>query len=143
MRFFKSSSPLWYTVQAVIGTILEEAALFAVFVWLLPLINFHVSWWGLALLMLLLLGYSAFTYMMGMRALRRGPFVGPGRIIGREGVVVTPLMPSGYVKIHGELWKASCDSAIGIGEEIIVTKIDGLRIIVIPKAEAGIMKNGK
>jgi len=133
MRFLKTLSPLWYTVQAILGTLLEQAALLALGVWALPLIDVHISWWLLILIMLANLAYSIFTYVMGMRALRKLPSGGTAGIIGCDGVVVTPLMPTGYVKVRGELWKASSNAPLVTGEEIVVTAVDGLTITVMPK----------
>lgn len=133
MRFPKSLSPIWYTVQAILGTLLEQTALLAFGIWILPLINVHISWWLLALIMLASLTFSIFTYIMGMRALHRLPFGEGAGIIGCHGVVITPLMPTGYVKVRSELWKASSASSLMPGDEVIVIAVDGLSITVMPE----------
>ena len=85
--------------------------------------------------MFLLFGYSVFTYRMGRRALLRKSPLYPEAIVGCEGVVATPLDPTGYVKVKGELWKATSTSDLEIGEKIRVTKIDGIRLVVEPESE--------
>lgn len=59
----------------------------------------------------------------------------PEAIVGCQGVVATPLDPTGYVKVKGELWKATSTSDLKIGEKIRVVKIDGIRLIVEPENE--------
>ena len=125
-----------YTIYAIIGTILEVTALLIVLLWVLPLFDIYIPWWILAILLAIELGYSAFTYIMGRRALRQRIAYGPEAIIGSEGVVATALDPTGYVKVRGELWKASCQARLDIGDKVVVTGVEGLKLVVIPKANA-------
>lgn len=127
-------SPLSYTIYALIGTLLEQGALIVIVRWWLPQLDVHISWWVTGILMFLLLMYSVYTYVMGRRALLKKSPVYPDTIIGSEGVVATPLDPTGYVKVKGELWKATSGSNLAIGEKIVVTKIDGIRLLVVPEA---------
>lgn len=85
------------------------------------------------MIMAAVLAFSIFTYTMGMRALRKLPIGGAAAIIGSDGIVVTPLEPSGYVKIHGELWKASSNAHLEAGDPVTVTAINGLTLTVIPR----------
>ena len=112
---------------------MEQTALLAFGMWLLPLIDIHISWWLLGLIMLANLSFSIFTYVMGLRALRKLPFGEGAGIIGCNGIVITQLSPTGYVKVHNELWKASSNKTLMPGEEVIITAIDGLTITVISK----------
>src|SRR4030042_3610369 len=113
----KSRTVFGYTIYAIIGTTLEVTALLVVMLWLLPLFNIYIPWWILAILLATELGFSCFTYIMGRRALSQGLKYGPEAIIGSEGVVATALDPTGYVKVRGELWKASCQAKLNIGDE--------------------------
>jgi membrane protein implicated in regulation of membrane protease activity len=128
-------SPLTYTIYAIIGTLLEQGALVIIVRWWLPQFDIHISWWVTGILMCLLLMYSFYTYRMGRQALLRKSPVYPDTIIGSEGVVATPLDPTGYVKVKGELWKATSASDMEIGDRIVVTKIDGIRLIVVPESK--------
>jgi membrane-bound ClpP family serine protease len=54
-------------------------------------------------------------------------------IIGMQGTVEKELAPSGYVKVHGELWKATLIEAnkpVKRGEKIEVKEIRGLTLLV-------------
>jgi membrane-bound serine protease (ClpP class) len=129
-------SPFGYTLYAIFGTILQEGALVVIVRWWLPHnFDIHISWWVLGILMFLLFGYSVFSYMMGRKALLRKSPVYPEAIVGCHGVVATPLDPTGYVRVKGELWKATSTSDVEIGEKIRVTEIDGIRLVVVPDNE--------
>lgn len=57
-------------------------------------------------------------------------------LIGIEGVTETPLAPSGYISVHGELWQAVLKGErpiIGKGKSVKILDIQGLRLIVEPK----------
>jgi len=82
-----------------------------------------------------LLVYSFYTYRMGRRALSGTPLVAPEAIIGCEGIVATPLDPKGFVKVKNELWKASSESVLEVGDEIVVIGIDGIKLKVVAKKE--------
>jgi len=126
--------PLWYTVQAIVGTIIEEAILVAVVLWVLPYFNIHVPLWGLAVLVVGLAIFSYITYRIGRPTFLLRPRVAPEAIVGREGKVVRSLAPEGYVKVQGVLWKATCgESALESGDEVVVVAVEGLRLIVCRK----------
>lgn len=130
----KTRPPLWYTVQAVLGALAEEAALAAVVLWLLPRFNVNIPLWGLAILMVALAVHSYFMYRIGSPTFLIKPKVAPENIVGCEGTVVKPLAPEGYVKVQGVLWKATCaESELQKGDEVIVVGIEGLRLTVKPK----------
>jgi membrane-bound serine protease (ClpP class) len=131
----KHFSPLGYTIYAIIGTLLEEAALVIIVLLGLPRVNIVLPLWALVLLMVALLGYSIFTYRMGRKALNRIPMVSLEAIIGSDGIVATPLLPVGYVKVKGELWKASSESNVEVGDKIVVTGIDGIKLLVTPEGK--------
>ena len=131
----QSRSVRGYTIYAIVGSILEVVALLVVMLWILPILNIHIPWWIVTILLVVELGVSAFTYIMGRRALSKRLTFGPEAIIGSEGIVATALDPTGYVKVRGELWKASCQSELEVGDEIIVKDIEGIKLVVMPKAE--------
>ena len=63
---------------------------------------------------------------------RRRATVGVETFVGRTAVVVRPLAPRGQVKLDGEVWEAR--GAVGLlpGEEVVVTAVDGLVLVVEP-----------
>jgi len=56
-------------------------------------------------------------------------------MIGKEAVVQTTLDPRGTVLAEGELWTAIAeDSKIEAGEEVTITKVEGLKLWVTKKS---------
>ncbi|GAF82790.1 unnamed protein product, partial [marine sediment metagenome] len=118
-------------IIAIVSTVLEEAALAVGVLWGLPKLDIHIPLWVLIIVMLAWGAYTIITYRMGSRALRRKPIAGLLDMAGSEGVVVSPLVPEGLVKVRGELWVAkSAAGEIDAGEEITVVGQDGLKLIV-------------
>jgi len=118
-------------ILAILSTLLEEAAVVVVVLWGLPKLGIRIPLAGLIALMAALAAYAVITYRMGSRALRRKTVAGLTDMVGSKGKVVTPLDLEGLVRIKGELWKSkSVDERIDAGEEVIVVKQDGLKLIV-------------
>jgi membrane-bound serine protease (ClpP class) len=68
---------------------------------------------------------------------RRKLSAGIEEMIGKEAVVRTTLNPKGTVLAEGELWTAIAeDSTIEPGEEVIITRTEGLKLWVIRKYKA-------
>ena len=66
-----------------------------------------------------------------IKAHKRKPVSGAEGLIGLEGVAKTELAPKGTVFVRGEWWNAESEGeVIKKGEEIIVTKVKGLRLVV-------------
>jgi membrane protein implicated in regulation of membrane protease activity len=64
----------------------------------------------------------------------------PGRsqsMIGERGIAKERLAPSGYVQVHGELWRAEIlgeESTIEKGQTVRIIKIEGLTLFVVPES---------
>lgn len=64
----------------------------------------------------------------------------PGRsrsMIGERGIAKERLAPSGYVQVHGELWRAEKlgeESTIEKGQAVRIIKIEGLTLFVVPES---------
>jgi membrane-bound serine protease (ClpP class) len=57
-------------------------------------------------------------------------------MLGKEAVVQTILDPKGTVLAEGELWTAIAeDSTIEAGEEVTITKVEGLKLWVTKKSK--------
>jgi membrane protein implicated in regulation of membrane protease activity len=130
----QSKTVVGYTIYAIIGTALEVAVLLIVLLWVLPLLDIYIPWWIIVILMVVELGVSWFTYVMGRRALSKQLASGPEAIVGSIGTVAAPFNPTGYVKVRGELWKASCKFKLEVGDQVVVTRIDGMKLVVVPSA---------
>jgi membrane protein implicated in regulation of membrane protease activity len=124
----------WHTIYSIISTVIEEAAIGAGLIWLLPPFGINVPVWGVALI---LAGNAVFSYLMyrvGHPTISYGVVGAPESIVGSTGVVKSRLNPDGFVKVSGELWRASCaDTTIEKGQEVIVTGINGLKLTVMQK----------
>jgi membrane-bound serine protease (ClpP class) len=71
-----------------------------------------------------------------VRSQKRTLTAGRETLIGRQGVVRTPLKPGGTVQVDGELWNAVSDGPhLTIGEPIVVTGTTELILRVRRKEE--------
>jgi membrane protein implicated in regulation of membrane protease activity len=61
---------------------------------------------------------------------RRRARVGAETLVGATGRVVTPCLPTGQIRLQGELWRARCDEGADVGEEVRVLELDGLTLVV-------------
>ena len=118
-------------ILAIVSTLLEEAALVAIFLVGLPQLGIELPLWVLIAVMVAWAALAAILYRTGSRALRRQPVVGLSAMVGSKGRVVSPLEPEGIIIIGGELWRAkSAGHKIDVGDEVIVKGQDGIKLIV-------------
>ena len=103
-----------FTLYSIVITLLEEAALVVIVLLVLPEVGISIPLWGLIALVVASGVLSYVLYRLGKKALARRPLVALEDLIGSRGEVVEPLVPQGYVRIRGELWKAS-SSDVGVG----------------------------
>ena len=69
-----------------------------------------------------------------IRRSRRGrPRIGAEALVGAEGVALDDCRPAGRVRVHGEIWRATCPDGVGAGERVVVTGVSGLTLEVRPK----------
>jgi membrane-bound serine protease (ClpP class) len=75
-----------------------------------------------------------FIVIWTLRTYRKQVAVGREELIGKTGVVKTALAPRGLVLVEGERWAAVIDKGRAEPEEeVIITKVDGLRLTVTKK----------
>lgn len=118
-------------IVAILTTLMEEAALVAVFLWGLPALGVHLHVGVLIALMAALAAYAITTYRMGSRALQRKPLVGLPGMVGSRGKAVSELAPEGTVRIKGELWESRAEGRrISAGARVVVVGQDGFKLIV-------------
>jgi membrane protein implicated in regulation of membrane protease activity len=88
---------------------------------------FVVPWpWGIVTVVaggLLDIGESL-AFMKWSR--RRKSSVGVEALVGQRAVVATPSQ----VRVAGELWNVRSDAALRVGEEVVVSAVDGLTLVV-------------
>jgi len=97
---------------------------------------FRVDWWLVALVIILIAGFVAFAAIKIAGSYRRQATTGREDLIGKTAVVRQTLHPEGMVFYRGELWAAISNSGkIEPGEEVIISKVDGLTLSVTKKAK--------
>jgi membrane-bound serine protease (ClpP class) len=84
-------------------------------------------------------GVTAFAvFVIGaiVRGQRRRKATGPEGMIGTTATAKTPLDPTGTVLAEGELWTAASEGGrVEPGEEVIVNKVEGLKLRVAKKSK--------
>ncbi len=80
----------------------------------------------------------AFVVASVVRTHRKRQPTGREAMVGIVAVARTPLDPTGTVLAHGELWQATVDEGrVDPGGEVMITKIDGLKLKVTRKNKEG------
>jgi len=84
-------------------------------------------------------GFTAFAvFVLGaiIRGQRRRKATGAEGMIGTIAIAKTPLDPTGTVRAEGELWAASSEGGkVAPGEQVIISKVEGLRLWVTKKSK--------
>ena len=95
---------------------------------------FRVEWWLIATVVIIIVAFFALVINRGIRAHRHQASAGREDLIGKTAEVKIALKPKGVVFIQGERWTAILDKGrIEPEEEVIITKVDGLKLYVIKK----------
>jgi membrane-bound serine protease (ClpP class) len=90
----------------------------------------------LALLLILIVIFLVYVVIWVVRAHQRKVEAGREELIGRTATVETALAPKGIVLVEGERWTAVIDKGRAEpDEEIIITKVDGLKLTVTKKVK--------
>jgi len=88
----------------------------------------------------LAVAFVAFVIYAIVKGQKRRLSAGIEQMIGKEAVVRTDLDPKGTVLAEGEIWTAIAEgSTIESGEEVIITRVEGLKLRVTrkPKEQEG------
>ena len=109
----------------------------AIFVLILILIHRWVNlppWltWGLVSLWVI---KDILMFPFVWSAYKRSPSGGGQSLVGTEGIAEERLAPSGYVRLHDELWQAEVTgrgTPIEKGERVMVQGVNGLTLLVQP-----------
>jgi len=90
--------------------------------------------WLIATVIILVVAFIAITVIWGIRAHRLQVSAGREELVGRTAEVRVALDPKGTVFIEGEQWTAISESGrVESGEEVIITRVDSLRLHVARK----------
>jgi len=95
---------------------------------------FRMDTWLVVTLLVCLVAFIAVSIIWGIRAHRRHISAGWEELVGRTAEVRIALEPKGTVFLEGEQWMAVSESGrVEPGEEVIITKVDGLKLYVTKK----------
>ena len=95
---------------------------------------FKVDPWLIAIVVIFIAGFVAFAVTRIITARRRQPYTGREELIGKTALVKVALDPRGTVFFKGERWTAISEKGrVEPGEEVIITKVDGLELYVTKK----------
>jgi membrane-bound serine protease (ClpP class) len=90
-----------------------------------------VSPWLIGVIAAVMVALFLFVLRAVIRTQRRKQPTGREGLIGEVAEVRTPLEPEGMVMVHGELWHAIIEKGRAEpGEEVIVIKVEGLKLRV-------------
>ena len=97
---------------------------------------FQIDAWTIAIIIIGIAALLAITIIWGIRAHRHQVSAGREELVGKTAEVQTVMEPKGTVFIQGERWTAiSEEGRVEPGEEVIITKVDGLKLWVTKKVK--------
>ena len=94
----------------------------------------EIGMWVIILVIICAIAFLAVTIIWGIRAHRLQVAAGREDLVGKLAEVKVALEPKGSVFIQGERWAAVSElGRVEPGEEVIITKVDGLKLYVAKK----------
>jgi len=95
---------------------------------------FQIAPWLIVIIIIGIAAFIAVTIIWGIRAHRHQVSAGREDLVGKTAEVLIALEPKGVVFIQGERWKAISEKGqIKSGEEVVITKVEGLKLWVTRK----------
>ena len=95
---------------------------------------FRVDPWLIILVVIGAVVFFAIAIIWGIRAHHHQASAGREELVGKIAEVKIALEPKGIVFIQGERWTAISEKGrLEPGEEVIITKVDGLKLRVTKK----------
>ena len=97
---------------------------------------YQIDWWLIAVIIIILGGFVAFAATSVVKTYKKHATTGKEDLICNVALAKEVLKPEGTVLFHGELWTALSESGnIEIGEEVLISRVDGLKLIVTKKGK--------
>jgi len=94
----------------------------------------YMPTWMIVVIVVVVVAFLVFTVIWSVRAHQRKVSAGKEELVGRTAVVEIALEPKGVVLVEGERWTAIADKGrVEPEEEVIITKVDGLKLRVTKK----------
>ncbi|MFC1974159.1 NfeD family protein [Chloroflexota bacterium] len=118
-------------VIALLSTLIKEAILVAVLLWLLPLLGVRLPLGVIIGILITIAVWAMLTYRPIKRVMEKKALSPTEEMVGRRGTALTEMAPKGLVRIEGETWEAvSSNADIAAGDEISVLQVNGLKLTV-------------
>jgi len=97
---------------------------------------FQINPWLIATVVIVVAAIFIFIISRIVRIYRRQAFTGREELVGKTALVKVTLEPEGMVLFKGERWTAVSEAGrVESGEEVIITKVDSLKLHVTKKQE--------
>ena len=94
----------------------------------------QVDWWVVVLGIIGVIAFVTVAVIWGIRAHRYQIGAGREELVGKMAEVKITLEPKGIVFIQGEQWTAISETGrVEPGEEVIISRVDGLKLYVTKK----------
>lgn len=94
--------------------------------------------WLIIIIAICVAALIVFVIQRVVLAHRRRVSAGREELVGRTAEVDIALEPKGVVLVEGERWTAISEKGrVARGEEVIITKVDGLKLYVTKKEKGG------
>jgi len=95
---------------------------------------FQIDPWLIIVITIALVAFTAVAVIWGIKAHRHQASAGKEDLLGKIAEVITALEPKGTVFVQGEQWTAISEKGrVDPGQEVIITKVDGLKLYVAKK----------
>ena len=94
--------------------------------------------WLIVVIAICVAAFIIFAIQRAVLAHRHRISAGREELVGRTAEVDIALEPKGVVLVEGERWTAISEKGrVARGEEVIITKVDGLKLYVTKKEKGG------
>lgn len=97
-----------------------------------PIPQMRVKWVTALSVSIPLALITIFLMTIAIKARSNKISTGEQGMIGEIGVVQAPLTPAGKVFVHGEIWNAVAPYAVGVGQSVVVRKVQDMTLHVEP-----------
>jgi membrane-bound serine protease (ClpP class) len=95
---------------------------------------FYVPTWMIVIIAVVVVAFLVFAIIWSVRAHHKKVSAGKEELVGKTAVVEIALEPKGVVLVEGERWTAIAEEGrVEPEEEVIITKVDGLKLRVTKK----------
>ena len=96
----------------------------------------YMPMWLIIVVAIIIIAFVVLVVYWSIRAHQNKVAAGKEELVGRTAVVEIALEPKGVVLVEGERWTATVDKGrIEPEEEVIITKVEGLKLTVTKKNE--------